>query len=130
MKKRQSNASKGLPMYLSMNTSKGITNYRYRNRQAKVDKSLGTNRAAAIRAANQANSILFTRTDLTESIIGTRMKLSDLCAKYLNVVEKNIDNFSDSLIAERKTMMNKVKKYMPDLHWNSSRCLKSMRCLI
>jgi integrase len=43
------------------------------------------------------------------------MKLSDLCAKYLNVVEKNIDNFSDSLIAERKTMMNKVKKYMPDL---------------
>ena len=115
MRKRQTTKTKGLPMYLKINSSNGRDYYRYVNAPAGKDVSLGTNRGEAIRAANQANSILITRTDLTESIIGTRMKLSDLCAKYLNVVEKNIDNFSDSLIAERKTMMNKVKKYMPDL---------------
>ena len=110
MRKRQTTKTRGLPMYLKINSSNGRDYYRYVNAKAGKDVSLGTNRAEAIRAANQANSILITRTDLTESIIGTRMKLSDLCAKYLNVVEKNIDNFSDSLIAERKTMMNKVKK--------------------
>mgnify|MGYP003651781813 FL=1 len=115
MKKRQSNASKGLPIYLSMNTSKGITNYRYRNRQAKVDKSLGTNRAAAIRAANQANSILFTRTDLTELIVGSRMKMSELCAKFLKVVNNNVNGLGEKTQQERRTMMNKVLVFMPDL---------------
>jgi integrase len=115
MKKRQSNASKGLPMHLSMNTSKGITNYRYRNRQAKVDKSLGTNRAAAIRAANQANSILFTRTDLTELIVGSRMKMSELCAKFLKVVNNNVNGLGEKTQQERRTMMNKVLVFMPDL---------------
>ena len=115
MKKRQSNASRGLPMYLSMNTSKGITNYRYRNRQAKVDKSLGTNRAAAIRAANQANSILFTRTDLTELIVGSRMKMSELCAKFLKVVNNNVNGLGEKTQQERRTMMNKVLVFMPDL---------------
>ena len=115
MRKRQTTKTKGLPMYLKINSSNGRDYYRYVNAPAGKDVSLGTNRAEAIRAANQANSILITRTDLTEAIIGTRMKLSDLCDKFLNVVEKNVDNFSDSLIAERKTMMNKVKKYMPDL---------------
>ena len=124
MKKRQSNASKGLPMYLSMNTSKGITNYRYRNRQAKVDKSLGTNRAAAIRAANQANSILFTRTDLTELIVGSRMKMSELCAKFLKVVNNNVNGLGKKTQQERRTMMNKVLVFMPDLPLEQLTALK------
>lgn len=56
--------TKGLPMYLSINiASNGGEYYRYRNKPAGKDISLGTNRAAAIRAANQANSILVVRTD-------------------------------------------------------------------
>ena len=111
MKKRQLSQSKGL----YVNWSKGVGYYRYKNNAANKDVSLGTNRAEAIRAANQANSILASRTDLTELIVGSRLKLSDLCDKFLNVVEKNVDGLTKSTISERKTMMNKVKKYMPDL---------------
>ena len=91
MRKRQTTKTKGLPMYLKINSSNGRDYYRYVNAPAGKDVSLGTNRAEAIRAANQANSILITRTDLTESIVGSRMKMKELCAKFLKVVNKNVN---------------------------------------
>ena len=76
MKKRQTALTKGLPLHLSVTVSKGTTYYRYRNPKADKDIALGKNRAAAIVAANHANSILLTRTDLVRKIVGTTMTLS------------------------------------------------------
>jgi enterobacteria phage integrase len=113
MKKRQSDKTKGLPLYLTVNWSNGTAYYRYKNKPAGKDISLGTNRAAAIRAAHEANSILIQRSSLTETIIGSRMKMKDLCAKFTKFVEKNINGLSASTLTERKTMINKVMAYMP-----------------
>ena len=78
MKKRQTALTKGLPLHLSVTVSKGTTYYRYRNPKADKDIALGKNRAAAIVAANHANSILLTRTDLVRKIVGTTMTLEAL----------------------------------------------------
>jgi integrase len=115
MKKRQTALTKGLPLHLSVTVSKGITYYRYRNPKADKDIALGKNRAAAIVAANHANSILLTRTDLVRKIVGTTMTLEALCEKWLAVVERNVAGFSKSAISEKKTMMTKVKKWNPHL---------------